>query len=1725
MVDVVKDNLVEAVIAEIGKSVEEAALQQLHEQTGGFAAWIDVPPASGFSVTTSDYSSTETATTRPASSSQEGPVSLSSASSSSDGQGQQATGLTVTFNGQSFQITDPTLLAQIEDAASRGDFAAVANLLGPMVVQGEYGSGPNFTLPLTPDGVPIYLPGPTQENDGTTFENATGTTTAGDGGNDYAVSFDHESFIFDFGGTFAESVHYDVTLDFIYPAEPVVPPVEGTDVTLPNGAVVEVDFGGVTLTAEELEAVQNFDWASAGGGNGQQLVAKLRAGLGDALVDKLSGITVVESGVVTGSLMGDLIETHSTGYSPHGWLGLDGAGIGADFNAVLDAAPLEAGVMFASVTGPDGEVYDIEVTGETRADVIQAVANQLMGPLTDATGRPDSQRPTVDITDNGDGSYTVSLRMQSGHPMDRGGSASATFTLTPGDAPPEPGFTAVVYDDSGTSFSVDTTATSASEASEQVSDQIAAKEGVARDATVLTDTGDGSYILQVTRGDGETVNYAFSVGSQQTNVDGVVNGDNDSEVALDAQAERTFLLMQGLLTATDGVIPTDWGQEEYVAFAFGANGMGGLVHTEEWKEFVATNNLSDPDAVQNPRDMDYSMFDKYFDGGVAPNLGGLVTDGIMLSRTVDGFRADSVGRFTDESFEAVYETVEQFEGTRRLSAVATETITYGRYYDTLLTTEEAGSAGTAAAEGASVSAEAATAADGGPFVLGLFIIYKALSGEYENAQNLTMPEGTITLKDPKPVSTPPEGSTFEHRQRAINLTETTINIMNSDGAAAAVDYLLGLEAEGVSPEVFTATLESLPTGVREAVYAELRERVGGNTYFEALQSGREYSLFEDRAFSNSVNDTGALEGFLDTGSSTSMLTSYGVADRLQSVPPDVAARLVSMWLRDLQANGGDYTQLQGGLDLLRTTAPETLAGIATGLYEMAPARFTALLDTLDSNPALTGAMLEALPVADRVDAFSSLLGVPVSELSGLITTGYSAPVFSAMGPEAQTETLTYLAGRDTAQSQHQAFLALETPEERAAFLEDLTVPGTLPAGVSAEDVKAQAQTQLLLSIPADEAALTLINMSAETAKGLLPAVLAEIDTSTVVGKEYFEGLLETLGNCVSGAGNAVDPGAGGSGGGEGEGTGNVDGGGGAAPDDGGSTGGSDGSSGGSGAPPPGGNDPNNPNGSIPEVTEEQQELSADVIEEIIALLVANPDTKPEDVAAVFEALDGTNALTPEFREQLAQNVQLMQATAEFALGNQGTTADDFLAIFAGLNAVDPAFVNIAIAGQSFPPDMNFGNLVEVITHEDVRAGNPQAVAIADQILNGLARNPNLTDENFELIIDAFNHQLGNILITDRQTDPTATFIGDRMAEFLVEAHINGRLPIDQLGLLVRDNMQWEGDVHGSVRIIGGLIDAGVLTAEGALALLGNRDGIRPNVMDPSQFDIARVSVLEQLFREGRLTFDQFMDGSQSAITDAQQPGTAQSRVQTALQELYGAGLITVTQASQGVFITDPTPTADDFDFVFGQQPPSIADQSAAVRELARTDDENALYLLSYFESRQFIPPTAAMELVESLFREGLITFEWLRTDYEIRSVDAAELQDSGDPTQAAQGSQDRLNIMWSLVGLFNDQEITLPQAVLAMFALDTPSEAEFGRLIENLMAAGDGVDPASTVRELAQTNAPLAEMLISYFENTGTLSREDAAALREEIRNGNAATMPPDQASDSGSDDNSNSGG
>jgi len=137
----------------------------------------------------------------------------------------------------------------------------------------------------------------------------------------------------------------------------VTPVATGTTVALADGREVEVDFGGAQFSVDELAALQSFDWAGAGGGSGTQFAANLREGLGEELAGKVMGIKVVEDGAVGDGVLGEIFAQHSSGYSPHGYVGLDGAGIGADVNAVAGAAPAPEGRRLREVDG--------KVTGAT----------------------------------------------------------------------------------------------------------------------------------------------------------------------------------------------------------------------------------------------------------------------------------------------------------------------------------------------------------------------------------------------------------------------------------------------------------------------------------------------------------------------------------------------------------------------------------------------------------------------------------------------------------------------------------------------------------------------------------------------------------------------------------------------------------------------------------------------------------------------------------------------------------------------------------------------------------------------------------------------------------------------------------------------------------------------------------------------------------------------------------------------------------------------------------------------------------------------------------------------------------------------------------------------------------------------------------------------------------------------------------------------------------------
>jgi hypothetical protein len=523
---------------------------------------------------------------------QPGSYAAQSRSTSVDGGTPQATELTITANGQSFTVTDPAMIAQIQQAAEQGDFATIANLLGPIIVQGSYGEGLNFELPLTPEGVPIYLPGPTQENDGTTFENATGTTVAGEGGNDYTLSFDHESFIFDiFAGPIADSVHYDVTLDFTYPVEPAAPPVTGTTVALPNGQTIEVDYGDVAFTAEELEALQNFDWAGAGGGNGRQFEAKMRGGLGDQLTDKVLAIGVIEDGALLDvGIFGHLSPQHSTGWSPYGWLGLDGTGIGADINAVANAAPVAPSpVTGTMVTLADGTQWEVDFRGEPlTADELAKIENFNFAGL----GVAPSQQQFDTALRAGLGDELVDKLL--GIKIVQDGVATtpvlgAILARNAGSHIPGDGFSYI----SGAGFGSDLSA-------------------VLDFAPLASHASHGRNLREV---------------------DGQVTGATEEEREFDASTERVAVLWQGLMSITGGDLPEMSAKDVFSYVAGVYLGPDGQFTQEQMATFLDANIDSSGNLKST---LDLSMFE-----GVDPaKLQNVFTDGAQLFYSVQANRID-----------------------------------------------------------------------------------------------------------------------------------------------------------------------------------------------------------------------------------------------------------------------------------------------------------------------------------------------------------------------------------------------------------------------------------------------------------------------------------------------------------------------------------------------------------------------------------------------------------------------------------------------------------------------------------------------------------------------------------------------------------------------------------------------------------------------------------------------------------------------------------------------------------------------------------------------------------------------------------------------------------------------------------------------------------------------------------------------------------------------------
>jgi hypothetical protein len=753
--------------------------------------------------------------------------------------------------------------------------------------------------------------------------------------------------------------------------------------------------------------------------------------------------------------------------------GDDAATIATKFKAFLGDTPggVDADALVAKLT-----TLDISATRSDGGVVAEGGDAGILGFL---LGDTSTTRSGLSADDRADVLTDLFSVLSTGTPPAHGKKA---FTITAAD-----GTTTTVY--TGTEAAAVQMATD--QAVSGILSSARERGWTGRPMVSVDRNDDGSYSVIVRDADSGIVLGAadFSVSEPgrrhlvEVEVDGTVGGATPEEVSDDAQAEGVFALGYSLVDLTGGLVPAEWGREEYIAFVFGLNGLGDLVGTAEWDQFVAVN-LNGADGPRDPADMDFSMFDKFLQDG-SDGLETLVGDGLALHDTFKAMEAQGATTFSHDTFEAAYETVllpdrrhlveagMTYRGAPKLrvpsfsQSEASNTVRFGTK------AVQAGRVGTAAGEGTAVGTGETVAAGGAADFAGPVGIVVAVV-EFADwfANKFLALDNTETHQTIHP----------EHKDnyRAAYVSETIRTLLHSGDVAGAVDFLLQQEAQGVHVSVLIAALDGLPPAARDAVLADLTGRVGGIDYFTALQNGRDYSALEDKAFELDPNLTSALEGLLAPpagASSTTQITGVGIGQRLASLPKDTAAKLLLLWSRQLyNTKGADYFKFEQALSTLKTEAPDTFASAASALFDASPDLFAHMLIRLNSNGRsdLAADMIEVLAPPDQVIALALGSGVGgYADLHGILKRkggGILGEIVAAMSPEAQNALAAYLEGSLLARDHRAAFLALTTPEERAAYLENLTPSGSLLEGATPEATKIAAQAILLSKLPPEEAA-------------------------------------------------------------------------------------------------------------------------------------------------------------------------------------------------------------------------------------------------------------------------------------------------------------------------------------------------------------------------------------------------------------------------------------------------------------------------------------------------------------------------------------------------------------------------------------------------------------------------------------------------------------------------------
>ena len=492
---------------------------------------------------------------------------------------------------------------------------------------------------------------------------------------------------------------------------------------------------------------------------------------------------------------------------------------------------------------------------------------------------------------------------------------------------------------------------------------------------------------------------ANGAAGQQTDVapTGPVRNRDLEERHDEGLSDSTFALATSFLAATGGEIPENWGVPEFIAFVFGFNGYGDLTGSPEWAQFLEVNGLTGSTFSGDISNLDTSMFDKYFEGGVGPDFVRFVSEGTILSNTFQSMAKSGETTFSRKVFDAHFD--------QAALSVAGRSLVVNPYRDGAGTLAERGgeragervggrffSRAAGAALGALLGGAASFLTDAVPNVS--FVSWAA---DKEGAIVHPEDNATVVVKDRPAVST-----TARFDYEAAPILFNVEHFLSAGDVKGATQYLMDLEATGTNPDTLNVVLDGLDPQARASILAELRfnvtESSGTTNYFTALAEGRPYSALEDRAMDEGPNTQGVFDGFMASGE-----TPTELASNLVGFPPFVAGLIIVQWM-NLQNSGGDdrfsAADFAEFLSTFRHLAPDDFNAAMSYIAETDIPALVKALETISALGAdsISPEARDGL-IAGIIDTLRPNLRVPV--LEALTKTEGLADLGTALkGPDA-----------------------------------------------------------------------------------------------------------------------------------------------------------------------------------------------------------------------------------------------------------------------------------------------------------------------------------------------------------------------------------------------------------------------------------------------------------------------------------------------------------------------------------------------------------------------------------------------------------------------------------------------------------------------------------------------------------------------------------------------------